>query len=74
MFVNIDFPRLDDFLEQCAIFCTHPNTESGIQFLDNVCFPMYRLWETRDKFWLGAVQDDAWKFAAEVWLNKRAAK
>lgn len=68
---------LQSFLRSCERFCNHTTEgygDSGFRFLDNVAFPMYRLWETRDMFWAEAIQDDIWKQACVEWLERRTAK
>jgi thymidylate synthase len=69
--------RIKSFLRSCELFCVYAQNghlTSGFPFLDNVAFPMYRLWETRDLFWADAIRDDVWRQACVEWLERRAAK
>jgi thymidylate synthase len=62
------------FTHMCERFCSFPRCDTGYPILDNVAFPMYRLWETRDLFWADAIRDDVWRQACVEWLERRAAK
>lgn len=62
------------FLNACERFCAEPSSGFSIEFIDHVAFPMYRLWETRNRDWLYAIRDFAWRQACEEWLDRRDRK